>query len=86
ERAGAEVVQAYIKQPAKNGEPPRQLCAFTRVFLNAGQTKPVVVVLNPRSFSIYDTTARKWISPAGTYEILVGDSSRNLPLHHDVQE
>lgn len=85
-RAGAEVVQAYVKQPTKNGEPPRQLCAFAKVFLNPGQTQPVKLVLGLRSFSIYDTTNHQWKSPAGTYQVLVGTSSalRGLPLRSDV--
>lgn len=85
-RAGAEVVQAYVKQPAENGEPPRQLCAFAKVFLNPGQTSPVTLILRPRSFSIYDTVARQWRSPAGTYQVLVGTSSalRDLPLRSNV--
>lgn len=83
-RAGAEVVQAYVEQPAKNGEPPRQLRAFAKVFLNPGETKPVTLVLGPRSFSIYDTAVRRWRSPAGTYRIWVGTSSRDLPLRSDV--
>ena len=83
-RAGAEVVQAYVSQPAKNGEPPRQLRAFAKVFLHPGETKQVRLTLNERSFSIYDTAAGKWTSPAGTYRILVGTSSRDLPLHSDV--
>ncbi|MGH9771584.1 MAG: beta-glucosidase family protein [Candidatus Acidiferrales bacterium] len=83
-RAGAEIVQAYVKQSRANGEPPHQLCGFAKTFLNPGQTKSVKLTLNPRTFSIYSTSAHKWTSPAGTYEILVGTSSRNLPLHRTV--
>ncbi|HEX7361721.1 MAG TPA: glycoside hydrolase family 3 C-terminal domain-containing protein, partial [Bryobacteraceae bacterium] len=83
-RAGAEVVEAYVKQPVTNGEPPRQLCGFAKVFLNPGQTKSVELAINPRAFSIYSISTHKWISPAGTYEILVGTSSRDLPLHRTI--
>ena len=30
-RDGAEVIQVYVEQPEENGEPPRQLRAFTKV-------------------------------------------------------
>ena len=53
-REGAEVVQVYVEQPGRNGEPPRQLRAFTKVDLKAGQSKSVSLNLNSRSFSIYD--------------------------------
>ena len=85
-RDGAEVVQVYVAQPARNGEPPHQLRAFARVELRSGETKPVSMRLDPHAFSIYDTAERKWLSPAGTYEVLVGTSSRDLPLSRKVVE
>jgi beta-glucosidase len=84
-RAGAEVVQAYVEQPAKNGEPPHQLRAFAKVTLKPGQSRHVTLMLNKRSFSIYDPNAHAWKFPAGTYKIFVGTSSRDLPLHSDVR-
>ena len=83
-RAGAEVVQVYVEQPSANGEPPHQLRAFAKVALKAGETKPVSLTLDPRSFSIYDASAHRWISPEGTYGILAGTSSRDLPLHASI--
>jgi beta-glucosidase len=83
-RAGAEVAQVYVGQPRKNGEPPRQLSAFAKVELKAGETRHVILTLNQRSFSVYDPTGRQWITPAGTYQILVGTSSRELPFHGSV--
>ena len=84
-RAGAEVIQVYVEQPEKNGEPPRQLRAFTKVDLQAGQSKSVRLSLTPRSFSIYDADREAWNMPSGRYEILVGTSSRDLPLQRDVE-
>jgi len=83
-RPGAEVVEVYVAQPEKNGEPPRQLRAFSKVFLQPGESKHVTLALNKRSFSIYDSTAHAWKFPDGTYKILVGTSSRDLPLQSTV--
>jgi beta-glucosidase len=83
-REGAEVVQAYVGQPRKNGEPQHQLRAFEKVQLKAGETKVVNFVLDEHSFSIFDPSVHRWISPDGTYEILVGTSSRDLPLHTSI--
>jgi beta-glucosidase len=82
-RAGAEVVEVYVQQPAANGEPPHQLRAFGKLDLQAGETKPITLSLDQRSFSIYDDGARQWKTPAGKYRILVGSSSRDLPLHSE---
>lgn len=83
-RSGAEVVQAYVHQPSKNGEPPRQLRAFAKVFLDPGQTKQVELTLSRRSFAIYDTKEHRWVFPSGQYEIMVGTSSSDVPLHSNV--
>ncbi len=40
-RAGAEVAQLYLTDPASTGEPGRQLKGFEKVFLYPGQTKTV---------------------------------------------
>jgi beta-glucosidase len=83
-RAGAEVVEAYISQPPSNGEPPRQLCAFAKVFLNAGETRQARFTIAPRALSHYNTSAHRWTTSAGDYRILVGTSSRDLPLQSTV--
>ena len=83
-RDGAEVVQAYVEQPSRNGEPPHQLRAFAKVQLKAGETKPVSLLFDERSFSIFDSSLHRWRTPAGVYQIFVGTSSRDLPLHASV--
>lgn len=83
-RAGSEVVQVYVEQPERNGEPPRQLRGFTKVDLDAGQSKSIRLDLNPRSLSIYDPDLHAWKMPAGKYKILVGTSSRDLSLQREV--
>ena len=83
-RAGAEVVEAYVEQPSGDGEPPHQLRAFAKVQLNAGETKPVSLTFDEHSFSVFDASLHRWRSPAGVYQIFVGTSSRDLPLHTGV--
>jgi beta-glucosidase len=79
-RAGTEVVQLYVGAPAANGEPPRQLKNFQRVTLNPGQAQTVHFTVTARDLAIWDTAANAWRTPAGSYQIMVGDSSRNTPL------
>ncbi|HVU33819.1 MAG TPA: glycoside hydrolase family 3 C-terminal domain-containing protein [Opitutaceae bacterium] len=83
-RAGAEVVQVYVTAPAAAGEPPKQLKGFAKVALEPHQTRQVNVALDPRAFSIWDTAQRRWTIFPGRHEILVGSSSRDLPLHATV--
>jgi len=79
-RAGADVVQVYVTAPPAAGEPPKQLKGFAKVSLQPGQTQHVTVTLYERAFSIWDTAGKQWTVLPGEYGVLVGDSSRNLPL------
>jgi beta-glucosidase len=78
--AGAEVAQLYVGQPADNGEPPKQLKGFQKVSLAAGASATVTFPLTSRDLAHWDDSAGKWVTSAGDYSIMVGDSSTNLPL------
>lgn len=79
-RKGAQVVQAYLGFPSSAGEPPKQLKAFGKVELNPGQTKTVKLELGPAAFKYFSDTTDKWVRPSGTFRVLVGTSSGNLPF------
>jgi beta-glucosidase len=80
QRQGAEVVQIYVGDPPENGEPPHQLRAFAKAWLKPGETKIITLSLDKGSFSTYDADTHTWRLHGGTYQILAGTSSRNLPL------
>jgi beta-glucosidase len=84
QRAGADVVQIYAASPVSAGEPPKQLKGFEKVTLQPNQTQHVTLTLDARAFSIWDVNANKWTVAPGDYQILAGDSSRNVPLHAPV--
>ena len=81
---GADVVQVYVASPSSAGEPPKALRGFAKIALRAGETKHVTIALDPRAFSIWNTNAKRWTVVRGEYQILVGDSSRDLPLRSAV--
>jgi beta-glucosidase len=76
-RAGAEVAQVYVGQPAATGESPKNLRGFGKVTLSPGQTRRVTVTLDARSFQSWTGS---WTTTAGSYQILVGASSRDVRL------
>jgi beta-glucosidase len=84
QRTGTDVAQLYVSHPAAAGEPPRQLRGFQRVTLDPGQSKTVTFTLSARDLSHWDTDAGDWATTAGTYQVSVGDSSRDLPLTGDL--
>jgi len=79
-RAGTEVAQLYVGDPASVGEPPHQLKGFQRVTLNAGASATVTFTVAAHDLAHWDTASSTWQATAGAYQILVGDSSRALPL------
>ncbi|MBM9505261.1 discoidin domain-containing protein [Actinacidiphila acididurans] len=79
-RAGTDVAQLYVGDPASAGEPPHQLKGFQRITLNPGASGTVTFTVKAHDLASWSTTAGHWVANAGTYQILVGDSSRNLPL------
>jgi beta-glucosidase len=87
-RAGADIVQCYVGDPASTGEAPRQLRGFQRVSLRAGATTNVTMHLVRGDLATWDSAAQTWKVTAGNYQIWVGDGSdvANLPLHATVAE
>jgi beta-glucosidase len=79
-RAGSDVAQLYVGDPAATGEPPKQLKGFQRVTLNPGAATTVHFTVGIRDLSYWDPAAHGWTAPAGAYQLMVGDSSRALPL------
>jgi beta-glucosidase len=86
-RAGADVAQLYLGDPASTGEPPRQLVGFQRVELGPGQSTRVRFTITPRDTWWYDDNAGGWDQSPGLYRVYVGDSSAlsDLPLRDAFQ-
>jgi len=80
-RAGTEVVQLYIHDGHSSVErPEKELKGFVRVSLAAGETKNVSLPLDARSFAFYSPEKHTWSVEPGTFNILVGSSSRDIRL------
>jgi beta-glucosidase len=84
-RAGADVAQLYVADPASTGEPAEQLKGFQRVTLRPGQTRPVSFSLDRSAFAWWDQQRNGWTVTPGSYGLMVGDSSVNLPLTAHVE-
>jgi beta-glucosidase len=77
--AGAEAVQVYIGMPTNDvPQPPKQLKGLQKIQLNPGQTGHVQVDLDFRSFAYWDVISHDWKIASGTYQMLVGSSSRDI--------
>jgi beta-glucosidase len=78
-RAGADVVQFYVRPPVSPVERAvRELKGFRKISLDPGETATVEVTLGYRAFAYYDEGAKAWTVSPGTYQVLAGSSSRDL--------
>ena len=80
-RAGAEIVQVYTAKPdARIFRPAQELKAFTKVWLEAGESKTVTLPLDDKAFRYWNTKTDSWEVEGGTYELRVGASSADIRL------
>lgn len=76
---GAEIVQAYVQDvKSRIARPEKELVAFDKVFLEAGETKTVTLTLDKHSVGYYDTKIPAWIAEEGQFQVLVGASSVDI--------
>ena len=73
---GAEVVQVYASQRKPSvPRPAKELKAFQKVFLKAGERKTVTLDLKASDLAFYDEAAKAWTLENDTYTLQVGTSS-----------
>lgn len=84
--AGKETVQLYVRDlTGACRRPDKELKGFEKVALEPGETKTVSITLDKRSFAWYNTELKDWYAANGTYELLIGASSRDIRLTAKVQ-
>jgi beta-glucosidase len=81
-RPGEDVAELYLGLPStpEIPQPPRQLKHFVKIPLGPGQTAHIRLELDGRSLACWDEDLGKWAILPGTYTVMVGSSSRDLPL------
>jgi beta-glucosidase len=85
-RTGSAVAELYVGIPGSVSliEPPKQLKGYSKLSLKPHRHRTVTMTLDASSFSYWDTSAQSWRIAPGCDTIMVGSSSRELPLRHRV--
>jgi beta-glucosidase len=83
-RAGAEIAEVYAALPEDAKEPPKRLVGWSKVKLGAGESKDVVVEVDPKYLSVFNVDRDAWQIVPGDYTFLVGGSSQSLTLKESV--
>ena len=81
---GDEVPQVYLAAPSTKPAgvqfAPKTLVAFDRISLNAGEQRRVSLHVSSHAFEYWSIDKKQWVKPEGPRTLLVGTSSRALPL------
>jgi beta-glucosidase len=79
--AGKEIVQCYIGTPGKAVvRPPKELKAFQKLELAAGETIQIDFSIPLSDLAYFDVDEEAWITETGLYQVYIGASSRDIRL------
>lgn len=83
---GEEVVQLYVRAPdGPMRRPLRQLLAFRRARLAAGESTTVEMSADVAEFAYWDVAGDRWRVAPGAHRIMVGSSSADIRLSTEVE-
>jgi len=76
---GAEVAQVYIQDKVSSvARPLKELRGFSKIHLEAGESKLVNMELPVSQWAFYDETSKQWKVEPGQFIIHLGSSSRDI--------
>ncbi len=76
---GAEVVQVYVQNnPSNVFKAVKELRAFKKIMLRAGETQSVELMFSRSDLSFWHSGLSRWVLENGRYEICVGASSVDI--------
>jgi beta-glucosidase len=79
--AGKETVQLYVSHKTPSVfKASKELKAFAKVALEAGEEKELSFKLDADAFNYYNVRTHEWHVENGDYEILIGASSKDIRL------
>lgn len=77
-RAGTAVLQMYVEDPVSSVVvPDLRLCAFRRVFLDAGESREITFLLGEDAFRLMNAR-REWTVEPGAFILHLGFSSADI--------
>lgn len=82
---GDEVAQVYIRYPAVERMPLKELKAFKKVSIPKGETQDIRFSIPASELMKWDLKAKKWVLYPGNYQVMVGSSSSDIRLQTEVK-
>lgn len=82
---GAEVAQVYVgAKELSVYRPAKELKGFAKVFLKAGESRKVEILLDDKAFRYFNVKTNRFETDGGKYEIMVGASVADIRLSDTV--
>ena len=86
DRYGAEIVQLYVKAPKTDVfKPEKELRAFTKVYLAAGESKEIAVIVNKADLAYYNAKEKRYVIESGDYEFQLCSDSETVQLSETIK-
>lgn len=83
---GKEIVQLYVREENPGvSRPEKELKAFRKVFVKAGESVDVTLEIDRSAFAYWDDKHHNWVVDSGKFTVLVGGSSESCPLTASLQ-
>lgn len=83
---GKEVIQVYVSKPnSKVERADKELKAFKKIEVNAGESASVDIDLPVKELAYYEVSSKQWVVEPGTYQLKLGNSSRNIMSELEIQ-
>lgn len=83
--AGSETVQIYVGGFQNSvRRPQKELKAFRKVYLRAGESENIEVLLHTEDFAFYNVTLRDWITESGRYKIFAAASAQDIRCENEI--
>lgn len=82
---GEEIVQLYIRDKVGSIiRPVKELKDFTKIKLNAGESKPIKFYIDKEKISFYNQKLQ-WQAEPGEFELMIGASSSDIRLRGEFE-
>ncbi|WFA06526.1 glycoside hydrolase family 3 C-terminal domain-containing protein [Bacillus sp. HSf4] len=79
--AGMEIAQLYVGCKSKDiFRPKKELKGFSKIFINAGETKTVTIPFDDKTFRYFNIKTNNWEIEEAEYDIMVGASCTDIRL------
>lgn len=85
-RFGAEIVELYVKAPKTDVfKPEKELRAFTKVYLAAGESKEITIIVNKSDLAYYNVKEKRLVTESGEYEFQLCSDSESVKLSEKIK-